>query len=188
MYIAYFDGASKGNPGESGIGTYIQKNGITIWEISKAIGITTCNVAEYTALITLLAELKQRQIKRIQIFGDSQLVIKQVNREWNVNYPRLEKLRNEVYNLMQGKHITIQWIPRKKNAYADKLSNLAFKKYSPEKMTHSSSAMPFSIEKISKTIFIVHDNEDYAVDIAHNICTCPCFQNKKKCPHLNTLT
>lgn len=55
MYIGYFDGASKGNPGEAAIGcVLVDPSGKTIWEHSEAIGVTTNNEAEYTALIRLL--------------------------------------------------------------------------------------------------------------------------------------
>ncbi len=47
----YIDGASKGNPGPSGVGVVICRDGETIKNIASYIGNATNNVAEYTALI-----------------------------------------------------------------------------------------------------------------------------------------
>ena len=59
MFIAYFDGASRGNPGPAGIGCVLlnAETGEAIWELSKPVGIKTNNEAEYLALIELLAHL-----------------------------------------------------------------------------------------------------------------------------------
>ena len=47
----YIDGASKGNPGPSGIGVILCKQGKPVETISRYIGLATNNVAEYNAYI-----------------------------------------------------------------------------------------------------------------------------------------
>ena len=76
MTTAYFDGASRGNPGESAAGACIvSEDGKVIWEFSRALGIGTNNEAEYKALIMLLEEIASRGLKKITVRGDSRLVV-----------------------------------------------------------------------------------------------------------------
>jgi hypothetical protein len=60
--ICYIDGASRGNPGLSGIGFVVNelKNNNNLFKFSKFIGKTTNNVAEYTALIYALEYLQKK--------------------------------------------------------------------------------------------------------------------------------
>jgi ribonuclease HI len=52
---AFTDGASRGNPGESGIGIIVKdEHDEVLFSLNGYIGATTNNVAEYTALLTLL--------------------------------------------------------------------------------------------------------------------------------------
>lgn len=127
IYTGYFDGASRGNPGEAAIGAYlINDKGEIISEISQRIGSKTNNEAEYMALITLLEEVKRRDIKEAKLYGDSQLVINQVSGKWRINHLHLYDLCEQVLRLIQGMRVTLIWIPREENAYADSLSNQAF--------------------------------------------------------------
>lgn len=53
--IGYFDGASRGNPGEAGAGALLMDdNGNTLWETARYLGRKTNNEAEYNAAILLL--------------------------------------------------------------------------------------------------------------------------------------
>ena len=70
----YIDGASKGNPGPSGVGAVICRNGETIKNISSFIGNTTNNVAEYTALIYGLEEALLLKAESVRINTDNQLL------------------------------------------------------------------------------------------------------------------
>ena len=56
--VLYCDGASSGNPGESGIGAVLLLEDKT-YEIAEHIGIATNNIAEYTALIKGLSRRKR---------------------------------------------------------------------------------------------------------------------------------
>ena len=89
-YKMYFDGCSKGNPGLAGAGAVIYKNDDEIWTQSKFIGKNeTNNVAEYNGLIIGLEEAVHQNIKNLQVYGDSELVIKQMNNLYKVNAEKL---------------------------------------------------------------------------------------------------
>lgn len=133
MYKAYFDGASKGNPGEAAIGACIENsNNNIIWSIAQRIGVRTNNEAEYAALIELLLTIFEKELKNVTIYGDSQLVINQMNGVYQVNSPNLKQLHRQAKYLADylkaRQNITLVWIPRKENMKADKLSNMAFEK------------------------------------------------------------
>ena len=82
----------------------------------------TNNVAEYEALILGLRALKDLQAQKINIQGDSKLVIEQVQGSYQAKHPRLKSYRNLVLDLMEGfKECQYTIIPRSKNSEADSL-------------------------------------------------------------------
>ncbi len=127
MYRAYFDGLAKPNPGPASIGAYIETiDGNVIWEVSKKIGDATNNIAEYKALIEVLQELHDRNITDAEIYGDSQLVVNQVNENWSVNQRHLEVYQLAASCLLSMTKSKLRWISRKLNKKADALSQKAF--------------------------------------------------------------
>ncbi len=126
QYSMYFDGCSKNNPGEAGIGVVVynsEQEEIII--ISQYIGIKTNNEAEYIALIEGLKTLLIRGIKTVTIFGDSQLVIKQVINEYKVKSINLVPLYRQVQELIKNfDYIEFKHILRDKNKRADELANI----------------------------------------------------------------
>ena len=126
-YKMYFDGCSKGNPGLAGAGAVIYKNDDEIWSQSKFIGKNeTNNVAEYNGLIIGLEEAVNQNIKHLQVKGDSELVIKQMNNLYKVKAEKLLPLFNKAKKLQTNfNSIQFQHIYRKDNARADHLSNIA---------------------------------------------------------------
>ena len=126
-YKMYFDGCSKGNPGLAGAGAVIYKNDDEIWTQSKFIGKNeTNNVAEYNGLIIGLEEAVNQNIKHLQVKGDSELVIKQMNNLYKVKAEKLLPLFNKAKKLQTNfNSIQFQHIYRKDNARADHLSNIA---------------------------------------------------------------
>ena len=127
-YSLYFDGCSKSNPGKSGIGYVIYKNGEEIWSECKYIGIKTNNEAEYSALILGLETALQLDIKDITICGDSLLVINQLTNKYKVKSEKLFDLHDKAKELAkQFNYIEFIHVYRKDNKRADYLSNLALK-------------------------------------------------------------
>jgi ribonuclease HI len=125
----YIDGASKGNPGPSGIGAVVCSGGKTIKNISTYIGNTTNNIAEYTALIYGLQEALKLKAEVIKINTDSQLLHRQLNKVYKVKNPNILGLYNQVLHLMEAfKQVSITNISRRDNRGADKLATQAIKK------------------------------------------------------------
>ncbi len=86
----YSDGACRGNPGPSGIGAVILNDkGKTLHEISKYIGNTTNNVAEYEALLEALDYCVKKKLSPVEILADSQLMIRQLSGQYKVKHPNM---------------------------------------------------------------------------------------------------
>ncbi|OGG06987.1 hypothetical protein A3D05_02350 [Candidatus Gottesmanbacteria bacterium RIFCSPHIGHO2_02_FULL_40_24] len=129
------DGGARGNPGPAAVGVVIktEKDKI-IKRISRNIGITTNNEAEYQALITALEYLAEnsgnlslKSVKTIKIFIDSSLIVNQVNGLFKVKNSRLREHIYRIRELEQEIPVSIVYnlIPREKNRQADQLVNLA---------------------------------------------------------------
>ncbi|MFA4888319.1 MAG: ribonuclease HI family protein [Candidatus Omnitrophota bacterium] len=124
----YIDGASKGNPGPSGIGIIICVEGQVIKNISSFIGNATNNIAEYTALIFALQEALKLKAQNLKINTDSQLLARQLNRVYKVKSANILGLYNQAVNLKEAfKQVIIHNIPREENRGADKLATQAIK-------------------------------------------------------------
>lgn len=124
----YVDGASKGNPGPSGIGVVICRDGRTIKNIASFIGNATNNVAEYTALIYGLQEGLILKAENIEINTDSQLLYRQLKKIYKIKSANILGLYNQSLHLISVfKQVSIKHIPREENRGADKLANKAVK-------------------------------------------------------------
>jgi ribonuclease HI len=125
IYEMNFDGCSKGNPGLSGAGAVIYKNGEEIWSNSYFVSDSaTNNVAEYFGLIRGLKRAIKMNISSLIVKGDSQLIIKQMKGEYQVKslsmielYGIAKKMEEEFEN------ISYEHVYRKYNKRADQLSN-----------------------------------------------------------------
>lgn len=124
-YVLYFDGCSKGNPGEAGAGAVIYQNGVEIWDSCSYVGKKESNnVAEYNGMIMGMTEAIERKIKKLSVKGDSMLVIKQMKGDYKVRSANLIEWYNKSKSL--EKHfdtVAYEHVYRKDNARADKLSN-----------------------------------------------------------------
>ncbi len=124
----YIDGASKGNPGPSGIGVIICRDGQPIKNISSYIGNTTNNIAEYTALIYALQEALKLGAKNLKINTDSQFLYRQLNKIYKIKNPNILGLYNQVSHLISAfQRVSMNNIPRENNRGADKLATKAIK-------------------------------------------------------------
>jgi len=125
---AYIDGASKGNPGPSGIGAVLCEGGRVVKNISSYIGNVTNNVAEYNALIYALQEGLMLGAQSMNIKTDSQLLARQINRDYKVKSPAIVVLYNQANRLISAfKQVKVEYISRNDNQGADKLANRAIK-------------------------------------------------------------
>lgn len=126
----FTDGASRGNPGEAGIGVLIEdSSGNRLKEIRRYLGKATNNQAEYTALLIGLQASREMGAEDISVFADSELLVKQMKGEYKVKHPLLLPLYTEAKALTSGlKKFRITHVPRAKNAHADALANEAIDK------------------------------------------------------------
>lgn len=133
-YNIFTDGASRGNPGKSGIGVVIKDStGNTVKEIKKYFPKLTNNQAEYSALILCLDYLITNDILDIPVnfFTDSQLLANQINGSWKVKHPDILLLYKEARALIAKlPSFKISYIPREQNKEADRLANQAIDEYS----------------------------------------------------------
>ena len=128
----YTDGASRGNPGEAGIGFLILgQEGEVVRDISRYIGRTTNNVAEYKALIAGLEEVnrlssRRKTSYRVLIKTDSELIMKQLTGEFRVRDRKLIPLSIRAMRLLKRLGgWKFKKVSRKENKRADNLANLA---------------------------------------------------------------
>ena len=125
--IIYTDGASRGNPGPAAIGAVIKDGqGRVLGKISRRIGRTTNNQAEYRAVIAALEEAIRLGVAGVVIKSDSELVVEQINGRYRVKNPALKPLHQRVRELQSlFQSFAIASIPRRQNTEADRLSNAA---------------------------------------------------------------
>ena len=96
----YVDGASRGNPGPAACAfVFMKKDEAEIHSGYSFIGDKTNNVAEYTAIINALRAAVKFTRWKIKLFSDSQLVVKQLNKEYRIKADHLFDLCVQVYSL-----------------------------------------------------------------------------------------
>jgi len=123
----YTDGGARGNPGPAGIGAVIyNENKKVVKEISEYIGETTNNQAEYKACLRAMEEAKKLKATELDFYLDSELVVKQLKREYKVKNKELAPLFIKIYNLSQQfKKVSFTHVRREFNKEADRLVNEA---------------------------------------------------------------
>jgi ribonuclease HI len=132
----YFDGGSRGNPGPAAIGAVVLDPSTSpptrLAAVSEYIGTTTNNVAEYRALIAGLEAARAFPARRVNVRGDSMLVLKQVEGAWRVKQAHLRPLLDEVRALLTPyEHVDLAHVRREHNADADLLVNAALDALDP---------------------------------------------------------
>jgi ribonuclease HI len=121
----YTDGGARGNPGPAGIGAVLSTSDDKKL-YKEYIGEATNNQAEYKALILGLTKAKELGVSEINCYLDSELVVKQVNREYKVKNEGIAPLFIQVWNLSQQfKKATFKHVFRADNKEADALVNEA---------------------------------------------------------------
>jgi ribonuclease HI len=124
------DGAARGNPGPAAIGVTIRdQNGRLLASISRGIGRTTNNQAEYRAIIAGLEKAVSLGARRVLVKSDSELVVRQLQGRYKIKNTALRPLYQEIVRLAGSLDtFEIAYIPREENAEADSLANQAFTK------------------------------------------------------------
>ncbi|MFH0951547.1 MAG: ribonuclease HI family protein [bacterium] len=128
--IIHTDGGARGNPGSAGIGVMIKDDkGKEVKTIAKYLGRATNNQAEYQAVLAGIEAAIKLKATEVEFYLDSELVVKQLNREYKVKNLELQPLFVKVYNhSLKFKKISFRHIRREQNKEADALANLAMDK------------------------------------------------------------
>jgi ribonuclease HI len=123
----YSDGAARGNPGPAGAGAVLMSpEGAVVARLGKFLGHQTNNYAEYMGLILGLQHAKSLGAREVDVFADSELLIRQLGGQYQVKSPTLKPLFLEAQKLLAtfGK-VKLAHVPRAQNAEADEMSNRA---------------------------------------------------------------
>ncbi len=121
---AYIDGASSGNPGESGAGVVVfDSAGAEILRKSIYLGKMTNNMAEYEALLHAVSWAQAASVETLRVYTDSELIARQVSGVYAVKNVQLKKYFQAVKDTVASfLKFEIRHIPRERNGIADKLA------------------------------------------------------------------
>ncbi len=128
MMNAFFDGGCWPNPnGDAFCAILVKDNDTVVLKEAYFLGSgegMSCNTAEYEGLISVLAFLKDDFLEReIIIYGDSDLVIKQMSGQWKIKAGHYVELAKKAKQLAsQFSNLSFEWIPREKNTICDELA------------------------------------------------------------------
>ena len=128
----FIDGASRGNPGPSGIGVVLKDGAGPGRQLSRYLGEATNNVAEYLALVYALQLALKEGYGTVAVFTDSELLARQITGRYKVRDAHLRLLHDLAVELAHGfARFTIQHIPRSRNTQADRLAGDAVRARPP---------------------------------------------------------
>ncbi len=120
------DGGSRGNPGVAAGGAVVidADSGELLAEVGVYVGTATNNVAEYQGMIEGLREaLAQDGEAPVRVRMDSKLVVEQMSGRWKIKHPDMRELARAAHELIAGREVSFEWVPRAENARADAVAN-----------------------------------------------------------------
>jgi ribonuclease HI/pterin-4a-carbinolamine dehydratase len=123
----FTDGGSRGNPGPSASGFVIMDmEDNMLVERGEYLGVTTNNVAEYTALKLALEECHKMGVSEVHAYLDSLLVVNQMNGIFKIKNRDLWPIHDAIKKLAGGfKKVEFSHVPREFNKLADAEVNKA---------------------------------------------------------------
>jgi len=139
------DGGARGNPGPAGYGAVVRDRatGEVLAERSESIGRASNNVAEYRGLIAGLRAAVDLGGGDVEVRLDSKLLVEQMSGRWKVKHPDMIALSREAAGLVrQLGAVRFSWIPRARNAHADRLANEAMDAAAGQRTSGPSAGRP----------------------------------------------
>jgi ribonuclease HI len=123
----YSDGAARGNPGPAGAGAVlVEPSGQVVDKLGKFLGHQTNNYAEYMGLLIGLRRARELGVREVEVFADSELMIRQLGGRYQVKSASLRPLYEESLKLLnQFERVKLVHVPREMNRAADEMSNRA---------------------------------------------------------------
>lgn len=127
VLLANIDGGARGNPGNAGLGVYIQdEEGREVASLYAYLGHQTNNVAEYAALLAALRYALEHKVARLRIRSDSELLVRQITGRYKVRNPVLQRLHRNALSMMRRVgDVAVDHVRREQNIEADRLANVA---------------------------------------------------------------
>ena len=121
------DGGARGNPGPAAIGVVVRdEDGEIVEAVGETIGKATNNVAEYKALIRGVELAASHGATEVELIGDSELIIRQVEGRYKVKNEGMKPLHAEAKKALAGfDKWSVRHVKRAQNADADALVNEA---------------------------------------------------------------
>jgi ribonuclease HI len=125
--VVHVDGGSRGNPGPAAVGVVIATpDGDVVHAVGETIGTATNNTAEYRALLRGIELAREHGADELEIYGDSELVVKQVRGEYKVKDAGLKPLHAQARAALgEVGEWSFDHVRRDDNAHADELVNQA---------------------------------------------------------------
>jgi ribonuclease HI len=123
----YSDGAARGNPGLAGAGAVlVEPSGQVVDRIGKFLGTQTNNYAEYMGLLLGLRRARELSVREVEVFADSELMLRQLGGRYQVKSASLRPLYEEALSLFNDfERVKLVHVPREMNRAADEMSNRA---------------------------------------------------------------
>ncbi len=126
---AYIDGGTRGNPRSSAIGVVIEHPAGRRVEISQWIGADDNNYAEYAALLVALEYAAAYRCRRLRVFSDSEVVVRQITGFYTCQSPALRQIHQRCKDLIGLlEEFTISHIRRERNGEANRLVSAAMER------------------------------------------------------------
>jgi ribonuclease HI len=121
------DGGARGNPGPAAIGVVVRNDdGAVVEQVGETIGETTNNVAEYRALLRGLELAAAHGADEVEVIGDSELVVRQIEGRYKVKHVGMKDLHAQAKAMLADfDSWSIRHVKRAQNADADALVNQA---------------------------------------------------------------
>ena len=123
--VAYVDGGSLGNPGPAGVGVIIEGSEEGRIRIGKWVGRQDNDVAEYLALLEALQRALELNARKLHVYSDSEVVVRQMTGEYVCRSPRLYSLHWTCRKLARSLAFSISHVRREENAEANGLAQAA---------------------------------------------------------------
>lgn len=173
------DGSCIPNPGKMAIGVVVYQDGELIKKINEIIGSGTNNIAEYRAVIRGLEEIRNVPAETVEFYCDSQLVVKQLNKQFQVKNKKILSLYQRIQELLKDFQTPIFfiWNRREENQLADHLARKLL--IQEEQNQRAIASKDLSVSK-EGNLFIVKSQKstkNYHVNLETSECDCYDFEN-----------
>ncbi|MDO8805220.1 MAG: ribonuclease HI family protein [Elusimicrobiota bacterium] len=121
----FIDGGSRGNPGHGACAAvFFGSSGAILREEGKYLGRCTNNFAEYSGLRLALAAAGRLGAEELEVFSDSELLVRQFSGQYRVKDETLAGIMAEIRKAAAAfKKISVSHVKREKNKEADRLVN-----------------------------------------------------------------